>query len=483
MVSSTRFKLRTASYLLGTVILPPVVSAQADGPRLLDGVVAVHEAAGARAAAQTIWPGFRADTMPVQYVFAGEGVLLLGWRGELPDGYHRLEGVPGSGWLPFGDKASASFTVVRVGDVVVAQVPVREEQVNNLIGVINHERFHAFERSVARDGRLFGQGENSFLVTSYPIYNAANERGSVLEHRLLRAALLDPSLDSARLIAREYIALREARQRALPPPLAEFEIAAEMNEGLAEYALILTSSANRNEAQRTIADRLMALGDELTRSVRLRFYATGSGTALLIDRLEGDGWKSRMMEANQSLQEMLAEVSGYRRYESRIRDQGIARTETKDGQVEVGEALSRLRAHRRAEIDSLMRVPGLRVIVEGDASANYCGIDPQNLLAADSTLFLHRRWVKPCAGDRWNGEFNTPTVEDQTKGMWTAIAGPVSEVDVTVDGDRWGLADDLPIGAHRLQIKTSQVSIEVARGRMIRREGALVFVVEPQREP
>ena len=40
-----------------------------------------------------------------------------------------------------------------------------------LLGTTVHEAFHVFERSVQRDDRKFGSGENSFLVSSYPVFD------------------------------------------------------------------------------------------------------------------------------------------------------------------------------------------------------------------------------------------------------------------------------------------------------------------------
>ena len=35
----------------------------------------------------SIWPGFRPDTIPVLYVVRGQGTLVLGWHGTLPEGF------------------------------------------------------------------------------------------------------------------------------------------------------------------------------------------------------------------------------------------------------------------------------------------------------------------------------------------------------------------------------------------------------------
>src|SRR3989442_10247648 len=55
----------------------------------------------------SIWPGFRPDTIPVLYVVAGQGTLLLGWSGDLPQGFLPIDGLAGSGWRSAPDPGAA----------------------------------------------------------------------------------------------------------------------------------------------------------------------------------------------------------------------------------------------------------------------------------------------------------------------------------------------------------------------------------------
>ena len=56
----------------------------------------------------SIWPGFRPDTIPVIYVVRGQGALLLGWRGELPQAFLPITGLAGGGWQSSADRGAAS---------------------------------------------------------------------------------------------------------------------------------------------------------------------------------------------------------------------------------------------------------------------------------------------------------------------------------------------------------------------------------------
>src|SRR5690242_21201584 len=75
----------------------------------------------------SIWPGFRPDTIPVAYVVRGQGTLLLGWRGELPQGFVPVTGVAGGGWQASTDRGAAS-TGTELAGRPTAQVVVTDSQ-------------------------------------------------------------------------------------------------------------------------------------------------------------------------------------------------------------------------------------------------------------------------------------------------------------------------------------------------------------------
>src|SRR5207249_5654503 len=136
----------------------------------------------------SIWPGFRPDTIPVAYVVRGQGTLLLGWRGELPQGFLPITGLAGGSWLSSADRGAAS-TGTELDGRPTAQVVVNDSTgVATLVGLTTHEAFHVFEAASKREGTRFGRGENSFLVTSYPVFDPQNEAGMALEGRILAAA-------------------------------------------------------------------------------------------------------------------------------------------------------------------------------------------------------------------------------------------------------------------------------------------------------
>src|SRR5258705_4895068 len=185
----------------------------------------------------SIWPGFRPDTIPVAYVVRGQGTLLLGWRGGLPEGLLPIAGVAGSGWVSSADRGAASTGTELAGRPTAQVVVIDSLGVASLVGLTTHEAFHVFEAAAKKEGRRFGRGENSFLVASYPVFDPQNEAGIALEGRILPAAEQAQAKVRKRTIARHFMAVRVTRQRALGDEPAGFKQLTELHEGLAEFTL------------------------------------------------------------------------------------------------------------------------------------------------------------------------------------------------------------------------------------------------------
>src|SRR6266699_4366323 len=141
-----------------------------------------------RTIGDSVGPSFRPDHMPVAYVVPRKGTLLLSWRGELPQGFLPIAGLAGGGWRSSADRGAAS-TGTELDGRQTAQVVVNDSAgVASLVGLTTHEAFHVFEAASKQEGKRFGRGENSFLVTSYPVFDPQNEAGMALEGRILAAA-------------------------------------------------------------------------------------------------------------------------------------------------------------------------------------------------------------------------------------------------------------------------------------------------------
>ncbi len=434
----------------------------------------------------SIWPGFRPDTTPILYVLRGQGTLLLGWRGELPPGFTPIAAdprtVPLGGWKSDVDRGAAS-TGTQLAGRPTAQVVVDSQGIAALVGLTMHEAFHVFEAAARQPDRRFGQGENSFLVTSYPVFDPQNEAGMALEGRILAAAQETTSQQRRRALARQFLAVREARQRALGADLATFEQLAELNEGLAEYALVrsLRLAARRPDfPDRRAAARLSMntltglhqLTEDVTRSIRLRYYATGPALGLLLDALGGPAWKTRLMSENLTVQDALADASGYRASEQALRRQAESTFVMKTLRSAADSGVRGLRGLRRAQVDSVLGAPGvlLAVTLEGGGrSIGLCGIDPQNLLQVEPGVLLHTRWVQACAGDALQATFNTPVVQDRNAQTLRAVVGADSTVKVTTGGD----------GGGGVQIESPLVSLRAAKADVSRDGRVLTVKIKP----
>ena len=425
----------------------------------------------------SIWPGFRPDTIPVLYVIRGKGTLLMGWRGELPAGFvpmvSDLRDPPdGAGWQPATDRGAASTGTTLAGRPT-AQVVVDSQHIAALVGLTTHEAFHVFETASREEGKRFGQQENAFLVTSYPVFDPQNEAGMALEGRILEAALKAPTAQRRRTLARQFVAVREARHRALGHELADFEQLAELNEGLAEYALVRAvqlAARQRSFPDRAGAEELRAgkstglhkLTEDVALSIRLRYYATGPALGQLLDALEGPGWKTRLVNQNLTVQDALADASGYRAGELALRRQAESTFVMKSLRTAADSGVARLRAARRAQVDSALAAPGVQLVVTIEGrSIGTCGIDPQNLLQVEPGVLLHTRWVQVCSGDLLQATFNAPVVQDRNS--LRAVVGADSTVKI-VDG-----------GNGAVQIESPLVSLR-AKNATVSRDGRVLTV-------
>ncbi|HJP87322.1 MAG TPA: hypothetical protein VJ852_15120, partial [Gemmatimonadaceae bacterium] len=395
-------------------------------------VAAIHEDVVrlGRRFGESIWPGYRPDTIPVAYVFP-QGTALFNWRGTLPAGYEAIGGIPGVAWLS-RQNISAANTGISLNGRNVAQVTVNSLRPELVLPLVFHEAMHAFEHSIQKPGMRFGHGENSFYVASYPIFDVRNESMWALEGRLLGEALSSTSTTEKRELARQFVAVRRQRQQYLGPNYAEFEQASELNEGIAEYALVRAlrllvadstiDAVTRAGAAQTLAKRitdLATLTQNVTQSFRLRFYQTGPAQALLLDAIAGPAWKSKLMSENQSLQDALAEAVGLDDAQRAAFHVAVSRLDTTRAASEAAARVTSLVALRKHQVDSVLSAPG--VVVELSAAElpgkdfNACGFDPQNHLQVSPTVQMQTRWWRPC-GAGVSSEFSGASVHDDETG-------------------------------------------------------------------
>jgi hypothetical protein len=362
-----------------------------------------------------------------------------------------------------------------------------------------HEAFHLLERALRPAGR-FPPGENSFRVVSYPEFDAANEAGFALEGRLLDAALTAlPDTAQAAALAREFVAVRETRQRRLDADDALFERRTELNEGVAQYAYIralqIVAEAERGgdsdarawarDARAEIASQRALLADLIgarRQSVRLRFYAMGSAQALLLDALAGPGWKERVMAEGTALQDLVAEAAGYRDTERALVAAAGARHPAlaSEGAAAV-EALARA---RRERAEDALSGPGVRIDIDASAlpggDVGFCGIDPQNLLQVGESQLLHGRWFRAC-GPGFDADMHALVVHDRDAGS-LALVVPREGLRVSVDGEpvERAAGDGPTERAGLVALDADGVTIRAERARLRFEEDRIELVLAPE---
>jgi hypothetical protein len=484
--------LRRISYLtvLAAALAPASIAAQGQADtaraiaRLHARIATLGSVIGPR-----IWPGFHPESIPTLYVIPGRAKLFVAWRDTVPVGFAPLAGVPGVLWT---DTQSVSFPSNRF----IAFLSVDSNATaGDVAGLALHEEFHSFEHMSRVEGRRFGQGENALVVADYPVFDVENETLWAIEARLLRRAYRAHTGAETRALARRYLAVRESRQSRLDTAFANFERMGELNEGLAQYALLRgVSELGRavgapwdGQARRIVADETALLDSLLTRtrnSVRRRFYATGSTMSLLLDRLAGQSWKRAMVAQDRTLQDELALAAGFHGAAAL----GSAWTDSLEHwgrtvRPEAEQAVTALRARRRAQADSVMQRPGERIVVEASGLRghrfNYCGFDPQNLLQVGDGRMLHARFVALCGGDSVSVSFDQPTLEDRGTGSYQTVITDSAAIVVTAGGAPLTIPDTGTIAAVSLRIEAPGFTLTAPHAALMRRGSELRVAPRP----
>jgi hypothetical protein len=430
-----------------------------------------------------IWPGFRPDTIATVYVIPHRAKLFAQWRDTLPTGFFALSSARG-GWT---DARAVSFPRGRP----IAFLSVDSmSSAGSVLGLALHEQFHAFEQAVARRGRRFGAGENSMLVATYPAFDAANEATFALEGTTLARALRARTREEAKNITREFLALREERHARLDSSFVEFETLAELHEGLAQYAMLrglrelaridprrFTVAADAEAAVETaLLDSLLVVGP---RSIRRRFYATGSAMARLLDWIADPSWKTRLVRDDATLRHMLAEATGYRGAETVDRRSAERlRARLASVRTDAERAVAALDARRRAQRDSVLGEPGVTLVINPVPSPgkrlDWCAFDPQNVLMMASGELLHTRMLQVCAAGV-RVQFDQAVVEDRTTGKLRSVigAGPPA-LRMTAGGVAFSPATNgAAVDVTDLRIEGPRVTVTARRAAVARRGAEL----------
>jgi hypothetical protein len=431
----------------------------------------------------SVWPGYHPDSIPILFVLPRRGFLLTAWSSPLPTGFEAVPGVPEVAWSDSSHESAASTSELLSG-TSVAQVSVSSMDPDYLVPTAFHEAFHAFERASRRSDSWFGETENAYFVASYPIFDVSNEAAFALEGRILATATTAPSTQQRRQLAREFVAVREDRLSRLDPEYAEFDRASELNEGLAEYALVRAlglidahgPAEWRAGARQRLAERgpaLAALTRDGQSSFRIRYYRTGPAIATLLDALAPMAWKHDIMSRRETLDGALAAASGFDSAARAWRHAADIRFDASGLRTAAARDVAALEAVRASQVDSILSRRGVQLIIGADSlparDFNICGLDPQNVLQVTTATQLHTRWVHPCAGKSLDADFNIATIHSDSAGTFRSVLSPADSVRVTAGGAPVSLATlhqpaaltDLVITAPHVRVASSRAVIAV----------------------
>lgn len=467
-----RALLRRTSYLgLAGLITTGDGMAQETTLQSLEGPAAIQRTIEreARWLGPAIWPGFVLDTIAMLYVVPNRGKLFAHHREEDPEGFRPYPDHPGWSWA---GPETVSFSPGHIAFLTTSGDTAAT------LGLAVHEAMHEYQEAQARAGIAFGRRENALHVVDYPVFDARNEAGVAIEGRLLAAAL-QAAPGSVRIErTREFLAVRRERRGALPARFAAFEVEAELNEGLAQYALVRALNELRAQpgfrwregAAAAVSEELARLDDILEtseRSVRRRFYTTGAAIGVLLDGLAGDDWKRRLMSEDVTLDDLLAAYAGA----GPLATVGEIRTREGLDIERRAEAMTGELAASRAELrDRLLGRPGYRLALrtENAGGVSWCGFDPQNTLATATGEVLHTRWLRLCVGGSMIAEFNGGVV--QNGGDYVVVLGEAAELSA---GERsWAAGAEWPTGTvEALRIESPELTLRLARARVRRADG------------
>lgn len=320
-----------------------------------------------------VWPGWDASTTPALIYFPNEQEVLLNHPSP-PDGFVRADGLlplsrrPNDRvWVRNGktqfdiDGQNTQTDINGVPTLVVADtlsnrrswlsgvlraqgtIADREDQLTlralsgspyDLMALIAHEAFHVFQHNHAPHKTISEQ-----LILDYPALSGTNNLGFALEGQALAAGMRATSADEMIQAAQEVIAVRNWRRKHLSDNAILYEDGVEFSEGLAKYVEYAWSQKIEGHApipemawvrgfngfddmatqRAALVKSLLGVTDGSivvnndpygAAPVRFRLYSTGMAMAVILDQLDTPDWRTRILQPDVTLTELLRERLG-----------------------------------------------------------------------------------------------------------------------------------------------------------------------------
>ena len=200
-----------------------------------------------------------------------------------------------------------------------------------------------------------------------------------------------------------------------------------------------------------------------------------------MDALAGDKWKQHMLTDDLTLQDALAWASGLDAQSIALRHRADSSFARDALAATVRREVAALQTKRRGMADSLLSLPGVRLILSADSLPghhfNSCGYDPQNLLQIGGHVQAQMRWWRPCAGGPTTAEFNIPSISDEDAGTISAVIGAPGDVRLSSSGQPFSLEDgERRNNVPAFELTSPRASIQAAHADIVRSGNTLTVI-------
>ena len=405
-----------------------------------------------RATSGRLWPGWGLEKYPI-LVFEPGRVAYLVNHPSPPADFVRLEGkLPLLGTVFVKTGRDARFTAntsIDLGGAPTACIsystaPSEADSVSlKFVALVFHETFHAMQNKAGKTGK----GSVEALLMRYPDLNSENLALAQLEQMILFDLVrFEDAADPVKV--RQFLAVRQARLRAVGAEMLRADRGIEYQEGIPTYLEVrLLDEAKKAAAGSPGLGKddpyalgfsqapELKMGNYLMRLLRFssdpgatrdRGYATGMALGLLLDRL-GVDWKSSILSSDKYLDEILADAVPLTDAAAEASLAAAKKDYRYDGVLRTVEGkLARLSQDRKAAADAFLRQKGIEVAVRfPDSPVEMRAFDPMNMQRIDASRTLHRRMLQLAVGETTFSAMDTPTLA-------TLGSGPLDVRGVTV---------------------------------------------------
>ncbi|HXW97847.1 MAG TPA: hypothetical protein VEI47_09685 [Gemmatimonadales bacterium] len=327
----------------------------------------------ARLGAQSPWPGFKPDTIPLA-IYDGDTTWLAGHPSPpaefLPGPALSLFFVPGQ------HESVKANTAVPLGGVFTATLLLdrtRPVSAARWAATAIHEAFHVYQHAHHADWT----GNEGELFT-YPVAAETPQRLQRLETEAWRRAV---TRGPAVCWARTALQYRQLRFGLLPVGAVTYERGSELNEGLATYVELRAAGLD------SISFPASGYSPD---EVRLRAYTVGPAIGRLLDQAS-PAWRETLERGpTRPLDDLLqAAVGPGERCRFTAHEEDSVRTLARAD-------VQAVRSRRQALRDSVLSATGWRIEIVADSAFPLFPerFDPWNVVPVGDGMVVHRRFLR-----------------------------------------------------------------------------------------